>query len=330
MATYEEVVCEPVVETPVTDRPNVEVFAVPKIPVMRFSDYNEPQIASIANALTNTRGAFPENISYEIKGDVLTWIARGYKCEFKIDCKNALEVVDGFYRAEYFLDTSRILDDHGELQTMVTMEEREPEYKPKKMVSQNTIVKTVRRMKRKIRMRRKLEMEERMAQDEAQGTEETSADVINPVTEQKNTNEYCPSVCIRVMNNTRGGFGKHVDEIFGKQTAETKGTKVISTKIAETEDYYGVIKRNIRVIESDAVLMKRRRAIQVPEHKTKSISALTGVTRVKQHTETTPLTNNVPQVKLDTPNIGPQDCYVPIARNDRVLECINRAHKMTY
>nr|BAN64264.1 hypothetical protein [Babesia bovis] len=79
---------------------------------------NQLQFSSIANSLTQSRGTFPENISYKIEGNALTWIARGHQNNFTIQCTNALEIVDGFFRAEYFLDTSRILDNHGELQSL--------------------------------------------------------------------------------------------------------------------------------------------------------------------------------------------------------------------
>ncbi|GBE60684.1 dNA mismatch repair protein, putative [Babesia ovata] len=315
-----------------------------------MAEDNAWQIQCIAGALTNTRGAFPENVTYEINGGVLTWIARGYQSELKIKCKNALEVVDGFYYAEYFLDTSKILDEHGEFQASLTVESREPEYEPRAMVSQQTIVETVMRMKRQKQMRAKLKAEEEaklesQSRDAAADKDHTDASEPSSTqpsigqqaklpAEQPVSKTACPtSVCVRVMNNTRDTSGKTITE----QSAARVNEAAMSTNSEPdsprtTSDVFNtaVIKRDVRLIDFGPTHVKRKKYARVPEIpiSSKPIFELGG--KEGRSTDPTHLVSATGRGDSSRETSLLQNCFVSIAKNECVGDTFVKLNKMAY
>ncbi|ORM41733.1 uncharacterized protein BXIN_2760 [Babesia sp. Xinjiang] len=327
-----------VVDTP---RATTTASRVTKSAEKRAAEENEWQIQCIAGALTNSRGAFPENISYEINGDILTWIARGYECEFKIDCTNALEVVDGFYRAEYFLDTSKVLDDHGELHAVFTVEKDEPVYKPQLIVAQQRIVATVRQMKRKIVMREKLEKEElerKEAQEQLAGdnTKQNGKNGQNgkkrKIKEPQQT-RCDPTICVRVLNNQRKVCAKTMNELLSK-----KDERGILSNCNDTNSQNNfpdlsptaVIKREFRLLDGETSPVKRRRMSKEAEAAAKFNAMVLPMADEQEQLETTHLKKEDNEGEIPKKNNVFQDCFVPIAKNDWVTESLNRTHKIAY
>ncbi|KAK2195584.1 hypothetical protein BdWA1_003261 [Babesia duncani] len=64
-------------------------------------------IKSVADSLKSSGVCLYEGITYEINGPILTWIARHRDCELKYQCRTMCEIIDGYYKAEYFLDTRK-------------------------------------------------------------------------------------------------------------------------------------------------------------------------------------------------------------------------------
>ncbi|GIX63243.1 dNA mismatch repair protein, putative [Babesia caballi] len=316
-----------------------------------MSDDNAWQTRCVAAILASSRGAFPENISYEMNGDVLTWIARGYQSELKIECKNALEVIDGFYHAEYFLDTSKILDEHGEFKADVTFEEAEPEYEPKAMVAQQAIVETVRRFRRQQRFRKELEEEERAAEEAQNEATAAANDHVDaaatkrpseaPAGERKTKQQvqqslqekYAPSVCVRVMNNTREVSKQTIKEILRgrkKDLPGIGGRGAISQEDPLDVIQTAVIKRDVRFIETHNVYIKRKKQTKAADHaaSTKTSAAPPGREEKPAEAEHVPDENTMD--KRSRKGAVFQDCYVPIAKNDWVAETFVKAHRLAY
>lgn len=53
---------------------------------------------------------FFSNLNLSILGCMLTWIANYCGSEFRFDCSNIIEIIDGYYKAEFYLDTKKLLD----------------------------------------------------------------------------------------------------------------------------------------------------------------------------------------------------------------------------
>ncbi|UKK02000.1 hypothetical protein MACK_001354 [Theileria orientalis] len=70
----------------------------------------ECQMRSVADSLKPTGSRFDNEISYEINGCILTWIANDEAGEYRFDCSNIIEIIDGYYKAEFYLDTKRIFE----------------------------------------------------------------------------------------------------------------------------------------------------------------------------------------------------------------------------
>ncbi|CDR94157.1 hypothetical protein, conserved [Babesia bigemina] len=308
------------------------------------------QIRCIAGALSNSRGAFPENLTYEINGGVLIWIARGYQSELKVRCKNALEVVDGFYYAEYFLDTSKILDEHGEFQASLTVEASEPEYEPKAMVSQQTIVETVMRMKRQRQMRAKLKESEEGTPETQNGDatadenhpdafEASSADpssgqnTTQPAEEQESKTACPASVCVRVMNNTRNVYGKTVENLSAapkKEAARFIKSNSASPRTRSDVFNTAVIKRDVRLVDVSSAHNKRKKHTRMLENPTSSKPIFELAETEGQSGDPTHLVSTLGVAEASRKTALLQNCLVSIAKNECVGETFVKVNKIAY
>ncbi|EAN32796.1 hypothetical protein TpMuguga_02g00513 [Theileria parva strain Muguga] len=68
------------------------------------------QMRYVADSLKPVGSRLENEISYEINGCMLTWIANYCGSEFRFDCSNIIEIIDGYYKAEFYLDTKKLLD----------------------------------------------------------------------------------------------------------------------------------------------------------------------------------------------------------------------------
>ncbi|XP_952204.1 uncharacterized protein TA13595 [Theileria annulata] len=81
------------------------------------------QMRCVADSLKPTGSRLENEISYEINGIyidhscMLTWIANYCGSEYRFDCSNIIEIIDGYYKAEFYLDTKKLLDAPDTLNT---------------------------------------------------------------------------------------------------------------------------------------------------------------------------------------------------------------------
>ncbi|AFZ79420.1 hypothetical protein BEWA_022680 [Theileria equi strain WA] len=68
------------------------------------------QMRSIADAMKPDGSKFDSDITYEIDGTVLTWIVNHSDKQVRFECANLLEIIDGYYKAEFFLETKRVFE----------------------------------------------------------------------------------------------------------------------------------------------------------------------------------------------------------------------------
>ncbi|KAK1443669.1 hypothetical protein BgAZ_205450 [Babesia gibsoni] len=323
------------------------------------TDSGSLYITHIAGALATSRNAFPDDIAYEVNGDMLTWIVRGYDSEYRIECHNASEVVDGFYRAEYFLDTSKLLDPYTEFHAGIRYVEREKEREPNVIVSQVSVreaLRMLRRQRKLAKLNEELDAEERetpgssckeaasaeagakkdglSTRAKAVGTEPFASSRDNHASPTTSTSE-----CIRIMNNARDVCEETMKVVLNSRKAECVGhvensTKapVVGDKSQNEHDVFesGVIKREIRVIQSGVMFGRRKRQGKDGDHTPDAKEVDENASGDEKVADDSANNLSVRRGKRARKGSVFQDYYLPIANNEWIAETFIKPHKMAY
>lgn len=290
---------------------------------------------------------------------VLTWIVRGSDSEFKIECHNASEIIDGFYRAEYFRDTSKILDSYSELHAGIRCVEPEHEPEPRVIVSQQSILETVRRMQLQKKLQDDMKKEEEAYYAALQASCDTASvsENTDSITLQKSAKKHKamtpkrrkrhektnhsianPSQCVRVMNNTREICEDAIKEVLNEsnvgwmdaeETHSPTKYSFISQKADETF-CSDIIKRELMPMRPGNIGERGRK-----QQKVDNQTDLTSDTEQGQSQEETSRRHaedidGVRRGKRIRKNSTFQDFYLPISDNEWIAETYVNVPKITY